>query len=130
MTRRALAYGVSVLLATLAFSSAGCVGLSQGISLGPLAIPIPVSPYFQDKKEDEFWDHERYDRVPILGPLTAGGPAVALRSAQRRRGHGGVGASTGRRGRPPVAVRSAAQQRADREGEDRRLRRSAAVLSR
>jgi hypothetical protein len=78
MTRRALAYGVSVLLATMAFSSAGCVGLSQGISLGPLAIPVPVSPYFQDEKEDEFWVHERYDRVPILGPLTAGGPAVAL----------------------------------------------------
>ena len=78
MTRRALAYGVSVLLATMAFSSAGCVGLSQGISLGPLAIPVPVSPYFQDEKEDQYWVHERYDRVPILGPLTAGGPAVAL----------------------------------------------------
>ena len=78
MTRRALAYGISALWATLAFTCTGCVGLTQGINLGPLAIPVPVSPYFQDKKEDEFWIHERYARVPILGPLTAGGPAVAL----------------------------------------------------
>ena len=40
--------------------------------------PMPVSPYFQDQNEDEFWMKERYERVPILGPLTAGGPAVAL----------------------------------------------------
>ena len=47
--------------------------------LGPvLAIPIPVSPYFQDRKEDEDWEKERYDRVPILGPITSGGPPVAL----------------------------------------------------
>ena len=43
-----------------------------------MPIPIPISPYFQDKQEDKFWEHERYDRVPILGPITAGGPAVAL----------------------------------------------------
>jgi hypothetical protein len=46
--------------------------------LGILAIPIPVSPYFQDKKEDEAWEKERYGRVPILGPITSGGPPVAL----------------------------------------------------
>jgi hypothetical protein len=49
-----------------------------GPSIGILGLPIPVSPYFQDQKEDEFWVHERYERVPILGPLTSGGPAVAL----------------------------------------------------
>jgi hypothetical protein len=48
------------------------------VSYGVFGIPIPVSPYFQDQKEDEFWVHERYERVPILGPITAGGPAVAL----------------------------------------------------
>jgi hypothetical protein len=43
-----------------------------------IPVPIPVSPYFQDKKEDEAWAHERYERVPIMGPITAGGPPVAL----------------------------------------------------
>jgi len=41
-------------------------------------VPIPLSPYFQDEQEDRFWMQERYNRVPILGPITAGGPAVAL----------------------------------------------------
>ncbi len=40
--------------------------------------PIPVSPYFQKVQEDQFWNHERYERVPILGPITAGGPPAAL----------------------------------------------------
>ena len=40
--------------------------------------PIPVSPYFQKKQEDEFWVKERYDRAPILGPLAEGGPDTAL----------------------------------------------------
>ncbi len=68
------------ILAALALSSTGCFWgvTSFGPSLGILAYPIPVSPFFQDKKEDEFWMHQRYDRVPILGPLTAEGPAIAL----------------------------------------------------
>ena len=45
---------------------------------GALAYPIPISPYLQDKLEDRAWNKERYDRVPILGPITAGGPVVAL----------------------------------------------------
>lgn len=65
-------------LAMGALTSSGCIGLSQGPSLGPLAIPVPVSPYFQDQEELEFHNHERYDRVPIMGPLTSGAPAVAL----------------------------------------------------
>lgn len=46
--------------------------------LGLLSYPIPVSPFFQDRMEDKAWEHERYERVPILGPITAGGPAMAL----------------------------------------------------
>lgn len=68
-------------LATMAVMVSGCGwGLAtQGPSLGPvLALPIPISPYFQERKEDEAWEHERYDRVPILGPITSGGPPVAL----------------------------------------------------
>ena len=42
------------------------------------AMPIPVSPFFQDELEDRAWTKERYESVPILGPITEGGPAVAL----------------------------------------------------
>jgi len=64
----------------LALSTTGCGwGLTNlGPSLNFLAVPIPVSPYFQDLKEEEFWFKERYDRVPILGPITSGGAPVAL----------------------------------------------------
>src|SRR5690606_732845 len=42
------------------------------------SIPVPISPYYQKKKEDEFWRKERYERVPILGPVTSVGEPVAL----------------------------------------------------
>ena len=68
-----------ILGALTCVTNSGCFWFaSQGPHLGPLAIPIPVSPYFQDKEEDEYWEHERYDRAPILGPLTAEGPCTAL----------------------------------------------------
>jgi hypothetical protein len=66
-----------ILIAMASLTSTGCLGY-VGPSLGLLSIPIPVSPYFQDQKELEYWNHERYSRAPILGPLTAGGPAIAL----------------------------------------------------
>ncbi len=78
MTQRLTLIALSTIMALTSLSSTGCVGITNGINMGVLGIPIPVSPYFQKKKEDEFWSHERYDRVPILGPLQAGGPAVAL----------------------------------------------------
>ena len=68
----------SLLIAGLSLGSAGCIGIKAGIDLGPWAIPLPVSPYFQKVKEDEFWNHERYERAPILGPLVPGGPTEAL----------------------------------------------------
>lgn len=58
-------------------TAAGC-HTQFGPNLGFPPWPVPVSPFFQDKAEDVFWQKERYDRVPILGPITAGGPAVAL----------------------------------------------------
>lgn len=72
------AAGLMLVVGTL--TSTGCFwGLpTQGPSLGILSVPIPVSPFFQDQKEDEFWEHERYERVPILGPTTSGGPPIAL----------------------------------------------------
>ena len=56
----------------------GCVHTAYGPNVGLLGIPIPVSPYLQDRLEDESIEHERYDRVPILGPITQGGPPKAL----------------------------------------------------
>ena len=55
----------------------GCIG-SQGPFLGFAGIPIPISPYWQDIKEDQHWVHERYERAPILGPLTADGPDIGM----------------------------------------------------
>ena len=74
--RRLLAV-VGITLLVAAVSETGCVA-TYGPFLGPLAFPIPVSPYFQKKKEDEFHNHERYERVEILPPIEAGEPAVAL----------------------------------------------------
>ena len=67
-----------LLLSAALLTSTGCVGITNGINLGPLGIPVPISPYFQEQEERQFHNHERYDRVPIMGPLTAGGEAVAL----------------------------------------------------
>ena len=64
-----------VLLSFLAVP--GCFN-SFGPNFGIMSVPIPVSPYFQDDLEDKAWEAERYDKVPVLGPITAGGPAVAL----------------------------------------------------
>ena len=68
-----------LVLAVWSLSNTGCFWMaSQGPNLGFFSIPIPVSPYFQDEEEYKHHMHERYDRVPILGPLTAGGPVQAL----------------------------------------------------
>ena len=70
----------ALLLGAMSLSTTGCFwGLtSGGPSLGIAAIPIPISPYLQEKEEDKYWQRERYDRVPILGPIQSGGPPVAL----------------------------------------------------
>lgn len=70
----------ALLLSAMSLSTTGCFWgwTAWGPSLGILSVPIPVSPYFQDQKEDQYWAHERYERVPILGPITSGGPAIAL----------------------------------------------------
>ena len=65
-------------MAVLAVSTSGCFGVTGGYNLGFLGYPIPVSPYYQHKAEEDFWKKERYDRVPILGPTTSGGEPVAL----------------------------------------------------
>ena len=57
----------------------GCFWLTaQGPNLGPLAIPVPVPVGIQKSKEDKFWNYERYERAPVLGPIAPGGPCEAL----------------------------------------------------
>lgn len=81
MMHRPQLISAALLAAAITTSSTGCFwGLaSGGPSLGIFAVPIPVSPYLQKQEEDKYWEHERYDRVPILGPIdSSGGPPVAL----------------------------------------------------
>ena len=78
MSHRMALAALCTVMALTSISSTGCVGLALGTNFGMFGIPIPVSPYYQKKKEDEFHNHERYERAPILPPLVAGGPTVAL----------------------------------------------------
>jgi hypothetical protein len=58
-------------------SATGCSTVA-GPNFGMLNIPIPVSPYFQKAAEDRFWEHRRYERMPVLGPIAAGSTCKAL----------------------------------------------------
>lgn len=78
MNRKGSQTLLTLLVALAAVSSTGCIGMSQGTSLGIFGLPIPVSPYYQHRQEEKFWEHERYARVPIIGPITSGGPPIAL----------------------------------------------------
>jgi hypothetical protein len=77
MLTKKLTITLALLVASTAVVTTGCF-TSCGPSLGIFSIPIPISPYWQKQREDEFYIHERYARVPIMGPLTQGGPVKAL----------------------------------------------------
>ena len=67
------------LLMAVTAGSLGSTGCMQwGPNLGIFAVPIPILVHSQDDKEDKFWEHERYERAPILGPITSGAEVVAL----------------------------------------------------
>ena len=79
MTKKTASAAVCVVALLSLVSSTGCVtDVGPAVNIGMASFPLPVSPYFQDQLEDNFWEQERYRRVPILGPITAGGPAIAL----------------------------------------------------
>lgn len=61
-------------------SSTGCMFPLNTVTMPSLVLPwpMPVSPYHQDRMEDAYWNKERYERVPILGPVTSGGVPKAL----------------------------------------------------
>jgi hypothetical protein len=70
---------VGLLVATVLASSLGCgARVVFGPNLGLLAVPIPVSPYFQKREEDAAWNKKHYERAAVLGPIQAGAPCVAL----------------------------------------------------
>jgi hypothetical protein len=78
MTQRIITVCLATLVIASVAATTGCnttIGPQMGVFGTP---PIPVPAYFQDCLEDKAIKHERYDRVPILGPLTAGGPVKAL----------------------------------------------------
>ena len=67
----------TVLVVTLLLSATtgGCISASHGPGI---PIPIPLTPWLQDEEEDQAWEQERYERVPIMGPIIQGGPTAAL----------------------------------------------------
>ncbi len=78
MSKKTLSLASYALLACACLSATGCISPSRGNSLGPLAVPVPLSPYFQKQQEDRYWEDKRYNNVPILGPLTPGAPTTGL----------------------------------------------------
>ncbi len=75
MSRRT-APALLLILGLGSLASTGCTHL--GPNIGFLAYPIPITTYQQKLKEDKFWNHERYERAPILGPVPSGEEIVAL----------------------------------------------------
>lgn len=78
--QRTYAYAAALVMSSSLMGTTGCFWgwTATGPSLGILSLPIPVSPYMQERAEDKYWQRERYDRVPIMGPITSGGAPVAL----------------------------------------------------
>ena len=75
MSRTRMLRIIGVYTVLLAITSSGCICPSEGPCI---PIPIPLTPWLQDEEEDQFWERERYERVPILGPISQGGPVAAL----------------------------------------------------
>jgi len=79
MLHKTVSAAMFTVVALSLFAVPGCyTNPTVGPSLGLLSYPIPVTPWLQDELEDQYWIHERYGMVPILGPVTEGGPPVAL----------------------------------------------------
>jgi hypothetical protein len=78
MYRKTASIAVIVAVLFTLVGASGCTTYGPNIRGSLLLYPVPLSPYFQDELEDKAWERERYNMVPILGPITEGGPVVAL----------------------------------------------------
>jgi len=79
MTARSRTLSLALIVAAGLTTQGGCFWfMNQGPNIGPLAVPIPVPVFMQKIREDKFWNYERYERAPVLGPLLPGGPCEAL----------------------------------------------------
>jgi hypothetical protein len=78
MSQKKFSAAAASLMLAVVVASTGCTMWGPNVGQPGTVIPIPISPYFQDELEDRAWNKERYDMVPILGPVTEGGPPVAL----------------------------------------------------
>ncbi len=77
MLKKATFILVGVLSLLAMTYTTGCSTVA-GPNLGFFNFPIPVSPYLQKEAEDRYWNHRRYERMPILGPITPGSPEIGL----------------------------------------------------
>jgi hypothetical protein len=77
MSRRTLLLAALSLVSTCLLASTGC-NTTFGPRFGIFAYPIPLSPYFQHKEEEKFWNKERYQKLPVMEPLSAGAPNIAM----------------------------------------------------
>lgn len=73
MLKTSIQVTLMTVIALGGFLASGCISPSFGPSVG---VPIPVSPYFQGKKEDEAME-ARYKEMMVLDPIPAGRPHVA-----------------------------------------------------
>jgi len=79
MSRRCVSAALRGLVLLSLVWAAGCTGPPWvGPNFGMFSYPIPVSPWLQNRLEDNFRWRERYSRVPVLGPITPGAPEAAM----------------------------------------------------
>ena len=68
MTKQIFTLGYLGAIALSLVATSGCVGVS-GPTLGVAGVPVPVSPYHQQKAEDYAFEQARYHKVAILPPI-------------------------------------------------------------
>jgi hypothetical protein len=78
MSKKTVSQIACLLGLLLLMTASGCSNGAFGPSIGILAYPIPVSPYWQKEFEDAYHNDEYYARMPILGPIQPGTSAAAL----------------------------------------------------
>jgi hypothetical protein len=69
MTRKIFTIGCVGVLALAVAATSGCIGVG-GPGLGAASVPLPVSPYHQQKAEDHAFESSRYGKVVIMPPIT------------------------------------------------------------